>query len=243
MNVLSAMAGISDGEFCKKFAKDNVDIITLGGFNIDLESFKAGLEVMAKGRKEFFTCPHHLSEDVTEFVQTIHDHNPSWNGKISANLRGTSVKSFNVLYENENVDILEINAHCRQEKMVEAGTGEAILKNKKFLNELMEEVTTNSGKEISVKIRTNVDGVDTLEIVDILNSYDIDYLHVDATLPGVEHADYDMINRISNHTNIHIIGNNNVKTRQDYEKMIDSGASSVSVARAALEDKVDEIFI
>ena len=43
MNVLSAMAGISDGEFCKKFTKQNVDIITLGGFNMDLPCFKAGL--------------------------------------------------------------------------------------------------------------------------------------------------------------------------------------------------------
>ena len=27
MNVLSAMAGICDGEFCKKFTKENIDII------------------------------------------------------------------------------------------------------------------------------------------------------------------------------------------------------------------------
>jgi len=63
MNVLSAMAGINDGEFCKKFTKQGVDIITLGGFNMDVPTFKAGLENISKyDRKEFFTCPHHISE-------------------------------------------------------------------------------------------------------------------------------------------------------------------------------------
>lgn len=242
MNVISAMAGINDGTFCKEFAKDNVDIITLGGFNTDLESFKAGLETMAKGRKEFFTCPHHLSEDITEFVEEIRGHNPSWNGKISVNLRATEVKSYSVVYANENVDIIEINAHCRQPKMVEAGCGQALLTDTARLQEVLEEVTTNSNKEVSLKIRTNVEDVKMKELLDIINSYKLDYLHVDATLPGVEHADYDAINMITSNTDIHVIGNNNVKTRSDYEKMIESGASSVSIARSAREGKVDEIF-
>ncbi len=242
MNFLSAMAGINDGEFCKKFTKQGVDVITLGGFNLDLDTFKAGLENMGQDRKEFFTCPHHISEDIDEFIDTITDYNPSWKGKISVNLRASEAASYGVLYKNKQIDIFEINAHCRQKPMLEAGTGQALLTNTTLLEEMLEEVTTNSRKEVSVKIRANVENVDTLKIVELINSYNVDYLHVDAMNPGIDEADYDIINRISSNTDIHIIGNNSVTTREDYLKMIESGADSVSVARVALNGDINHIF-
>ena len=244
MNVLSAMAGINDGEFCKKFTKQGVDLITLGGFNMDVPTFKAGLENISKyDRKEFFTCPHHISEDLTEFIDVIRNYNPQWKGKISVNLRAANHEPFSLLYNNENIDILEINAHCRQVPMLEAKTGQALLSNTKVLGDMLEEVTTNSGKEISVKIRANVEGVDTLEIVEFIESYNVDYLHVDAMNPGVDGADYDILNKICGKTSIHVIGNNSVRSHEDYLKMLDNGAESVSVARAALEGDIDHIFM
>ena len=39
MNVLSAMAGITDGNFCKKFTKENIDIVTISGYNSDLKTY------------------------------------------------------------------------------------------------------------------------------------------------------------------------------------------------------------
>lgn len=243
MNVLSAMAGINDGEFCKKFTKQGVDVITLGGFNMDVPTFKAGLENMTNNRKEFFTCPHHLSEDIDEFISFIREYNPKWKGKISANLRATTPEPYALLYNNDNIDILEINAHCRQAPMLEAKTGQYLLSNPKTLGDMLEEVTTNSNKEVSVKIRANVEGVNPLEIVELIESYNVNYLHVDATNPGVDCADYDILNEICGKTSTHVIGNNSVRTREDYQKMLENGAESVSVARAALEGDVDHIFI
>ena len=244
MNVLAAMAGINDGEFCKKFTQQGVDIITLGGYNIELDTFKAGLEIMTgdDDRKEFFTCPHHLSEDITEEINIIREYNPSWDGKISVNLRGIDPAAFKIVYPNENIDIIEVNAHCRQEPMLKANAGQKLLEDTSQLSKILEEVTSNSGKEISVKIRSNVENVDTLKIIELINSYDVDYIHVDATNPGVMLADYDMINKISQNTDIHIIGNNSVTTHDDYLKMLDNGADSVSVARAALNGDIKEIF-
>lgn len=243
MNVLSAMAGINDGEFCKKFTGQGVDVITLGGFNMDVPTFKAGLENITNGRKEFFTCPHHLSEDLDEFIATIRDYNPEWKGKISVNLRATTPEPFALLYNNDNIDIIEINAHCRQAPMLEAKTGEYLMANPKILEDMIEEVTSNSDKEVSVKIRANVEGVNTMEIVEMIETYDVDYLHVDATNPGVDSADYDILNKICANTSMHVIGNNSVRTREDYLKMLDSGAKSVSVARVALEGDIDHIFM
>lgn len=242
MNVLSAMAGINNGEFCKKFTNQGVDIITLGGFNLDLETFKAGLENMTNDRKEFINCPHHVSEDISEDVKIIKEYNPTWKGKISVNLRASQKDSFKVLYGNEDIDIFEINAHCRQQPMLDAGTGQALLQNTNLLGEMLEEITSKCKKEVGVKIRSNVEGVNTLEIVELLNSYNIQYLHVDAMKIGKQEADYDIINKIASNTSIHIIGNNSVTSREDYEKMLESGASSVSVARAAQNGDISHIF-
>lgn len=242
MNVLSAMAGINDGEFTKKFTKQGVDLITLGGFNLDLETFKAGLENMTNDRKEFFTCPHHISEDIDEFIETIREYNPSWNGKISVNLRASSADSFAVLYKNKNIDIFEINAHCRQDPMIEAGTGQVLLSNTDLLGNMLEEVTANSNKDIGVKIRANVDGIDTLSVVELIESYNVKYLHVDCMKPGVDEADYDVLNKIAAQSSMHIIGNNSVRSHEDYMMMMENGADSVSVARAALEGDISHIF-
>lgn len=242
MNVLAAMAGISDGEFCKKFTKQNVDIITLGGYNIDLETFKAGLENSVSDRQEFITCPHHLSEDIDEQIEIIRKYNPKWKGLISANLRGVRAESFNAVYKNENIDIIEINAHCRQPATVEAGSGEALLKNTDVLYEIIDSVTSNMDCDVSVKIRANVEGVDTLDIVEHIETYPVKYLHVDAFNPGVNEADYDIINKIASQSNLHLIGNNSVTNYDAYQKMLDSGADSVSVARIAMDGDLTNIF-
>lgn len=242
MNVLSAMAGINNGEFCKEFTKQGADVITLGGFNLDLETFKAGLENMKNNRKEFINCPHHVSEDISEDVKIIREYNPSWKGKISVNVRASTKDSFKLLYGNSNIDILELNAHCRQEPMLDAGTGQALLQNTSLLCEMLEELTSNCKKEVGVKIRANVEGVNTLEIVELINTYNIQYLHIDAMKPGTMEADYDILNKIASNTNIHIIGNNSVTTRKDYEKMLENGANSVSVARAAMNGNIQHIF-
>ncbi len=242
MNVLSAMAGINDGEFCKKFTEQNVDILTLGGYNIDLDTFKAGLENSVKDRQEFITCPHHLSEDIDEQINIIKEYNPKWKGEISANLRAVSADSFKAIYKNTQLDIAEINAHCRQPATQEVGAGQALLKNEKTLLEMIEALCENTKFDISVKVRANVEGVDTLKVVEAIESYPVKYLHVDAYNPGIDEPDYDIINKIASVTNMHLIANNSVTSREVYDKMLECGADSVSVARAALDGDITHIF-
>lgn len=236
------MAGITDGEYCKKFTKQNVDIITIGGFNADLQTFKAGLENGANKRKEFLTCPHHLPEDLYEQSEIIHNYNPKWNGLISANIRATKPEAFETLTDVKGIDIIEVNAHCRQIPTVTSGGGQALLENPTILSSILDYLDDKMKKDVSVKIRCNVPNVNTLEIMDIISSHNVKYLHIDATNPGIDTADYDCLNKISNHCNMHIIGNNSVKTHDDYVKMLDNGADSVSVARASLEGDLTKIF-
>lgn len=242
MNVLSAMAGITDGNFCKKFTEEYMDIVTIGGYNSDLETYNAAMENSKNNRKEFLIHPNDLSAEISDQIRIIKAYNPSWQGLVNVNVRATRPESLRILRDNKDIDILEINAHCRQKAIERIGAGQALLKNEVMLSEILEEVSTYKNYDIGVKIRANVEGVDTLKIIELIESYDVEYLHVDATNPGIMEADYDIIRQISSNTGMHLIGNNSVTTRDDYLKMIKSGADSVSVARCSLEKSLTSIF-
>ncbi|MDO5851314.1 MAG: tRNA-dihydrouridine synthase [Methanobacteriaceae archaeon] len=240
MKVLSAMAGINDGEYCKKFTKQGIDILTIGGYNADKKSFQAALKIISEGRKEFLTCPNHLSEELSSQADIIHNYNPQWNGKINANIRSSDPKTYNKLSKIQNIDIIEVNAHCRQEPMKEAMCGESLLHNTMLLKDILSNFSGDC--EISVKIRCNVKNVDIFKIIELIESYNVDYLHVDAMKPNIMHADYELLEKICNFTKLHVIGNNSVTCYYDYLKMLNTGVNSVSIARASLNGNVTSIF-
>ena len=56
---------------------------------------------------------------------------------------------------------------------------------------------------------------------------------------GVMDADFDLIREIANETDIFIIGNNSINSIQQAEKMLNAGASGISIARAAIKGRLD----
>ena len=241
MNMIAAMAGITDSNFLKQYMKDNIDIITLGGYSCHNETYNAARKIVDRGRCEFIVKPEDLADHINCEVNKLRNYKPKWKGKICANIRATNPESFKNL-DNCNVDIIEVNAHCRQPEMIKAKTGQTLLGDIKRLEAIIEYVCDNLKCELSLKMRANVDNIDTIEIIEMLESYPIQYIHIDAMKPGVMMADLDIINTISNITSKHLIGNNSVKTHKDYINMINSGADSVSIARAAVNCDIDEIF-
>lgn len=238
------MAGITDGEYCKKFTRGNVDAVTIGGYNIDDRSLSAARQIVSTSdRLEFIHDISYISDEITRQVAIIRDYNKSWTGRVFVNVRLSSEESIKNIYDTSDMDVIEVNCHCRQTPMLNAGCGQRLLHDTDKLIRIIEAITKYMGCEISVKIRTNVRGTNTIDLIKKLEKHDITYLHVDATKPLVAQADYDMIKKIKQHTTHHIIGNNNVKTRKDYEKMMEHGADSVSIARESLKDNVDKIFI
>ena len=71
----------------------------------------------------------------------------------------------------------------------------------------------NVGCEVSVKIRANVDDVDTLKIACLIDDAGADYLHIDAMKKGVFDADYNLLKEICNNVQIRVIGNNSVNSK------------------------------
>ncbi len=116
-----------------------------------------------------------------------------------------------------------------------------MLTNLNKLNDFVSEVVKKlkSKQKVSVKVRANVQGVDSVNIAKTVEKAGADYLHIDAMKPGFPTADFDIIKKIANETNIFIIGNNSITDIESGQKMINSGASGISIGRAAINGKLN----
>ena len=206
------MAGITNAEFAMKLIPYGFDTVTIGGYNTDNESIDACEKIIARGRKEFNFPKEEIYEVIENEVNTIKD---IFDVTVSANLRGTTPDPLIEISKIPNLDIIEINCHCRQEELVAVGC------------------------EVSMKMRANVEGVDNLAIAKLAEDCGVDYLHIDAMKKGVRDADFDLIKQIADNINIFIIGNNSINSIAQAEKMLNAGANGISIARAAIKGKLD----
>ena len=107
------------------------------------------------------------------------------------------------------------------------------------LEDFISQVVDNVDCEVSVKIRANVEGIDTLDIADLIEKAGATYLHVDAMKKGVFDADWELLKKISDNTNIKVIGNNSVNSEENVKKMIDCGVDGFSIARSVISGNLD----
>lgn len=233
IEVLAPMAGITDGAFCRGLSTYGFDMVTLGGYNTDKSTIKAGQKILARGRPEFDIKEEEFIAHIEEQTLLVKDH-PSWNGVVSVNLRATTPDPIIEVSKLNNVDVVEINAHCRQHEITELGCGQALLQDDFQLEKFTREVVQKAKSQVSVKIRANAPGIDDLKIAKAIECSGADYIHVDAMKPGFDHADYDIIEKIHHETSIFLIGNNSIRDVESAQKMLAAGADGISIARATL---------
>ena len=107
------------------------------------------------------------------------------------------------------------------------------------LKEFISQIVNNVDCEVSVKIRANVDGIDTLKVAQLIGDAGADYLHIDAMKKGVFDADYSLVKEISDNTDVKVIGNNSLNCEENIEKMIAAGVYGFSIARAVISGNLD----
>ncbi len=229
------MAGITNAEFAMKLIPYGFDTVTIGGYNLDAPSIEACAKIIERGRKEFNYPQDKVIGQIEHETKTIKE---NFKVCVSANLRSTTPGPVIEASRIRDLDIVEINCHCRQEELTQVGCGQAMLL-RDDLEDYIREVVKNADSMVSLKMRANVEGVDNLEIAKIAEDAKVDYLHVDAMKKGVFDADFDLIRQLADETNLFIIGNNSVNSRQQAQKMLDSGAKGFSIARAAIKGKLD----
>lgn len=236
IKVVAPMAGITNSTFLNKVIPFGFDVATLGGYSLDAQTIEASRKIIERGRKEFvfpldetFT---HIENEVAS-IKRVHS-----NVKVSANVRATTPQPIIELDNINNLDIIEINCHCRQEEITNIGCGQEMLK-RDDLSDFISQVVDNVNCEVSVKIRANVDGVDTLKIASLIEDCGADYLHIDAMKKGVFEADWKLLEEISNNVNINVIGNNSVNSLENAKKMIETGVDGFSIARSVISGNLD----
>ncbi len=236
IKVVAPMAGITDANFLNKVVPFGFDVATLGGYSLDNPTIEASQKIIERGRKEFhFPLDEifsHIEHEV-DSIKMVHN-----NVKVSANVRSTTPQPIIDVGNIKNLDIVEINCHCRQEEILSIGCGQEMLK-RDDLKDFISQVVSNVSSEVSVKIRANVDGIDTLKIANIVEDAGADYLHIDAMKKGIFDADYELLKNICDNTNIKVIGNNSVDSIENVEKMIDTGVAGFSIARAVISGNLN----
>ncbi len=236
LKVVAPMAGITNADFLNKVIPYGFNVATLGGYSLDNPTIEASEKIIERGRKEFVfpsdTIFNHIESEVSS-IKKVHN-----DVKVSANVRATTPQPIIEVGKINDLDIVEINCHCRQEEILAVGCGQEML-TRRDLGDFISQVADNVDCEVSVKIRANVEGVDTLNVACIIEDAGADYLHIDAMKKGVFEADWELLTEICDNTNIKVIGNNSVNSEENVKKMIDTGVDGFSIARSVISGNLD----
>ena len=225
------MAGITNAEFLNKVIPYGFDVVTLGGYSLDEKTIQASQKIIERGRKEFHFELDEIIPHIENEVNNIKKIHP--NVSVSANVRSVSPEPIIEASKIKNLDIIELNCHCRQQEITSIGCGQEMLK-RPDLAEFISQIVDNTKNKVSVKIRANINGINTLDIAQIIEDAGADFLHLDAMNPNVFDADWKLLENVCENTNIKVIGNNSIDSIDKIKKMYQCGVYGFSIARAII---------
>ena len=215
---IAAMAGTVDAAYVAARA-EHVGMAFIGGYSIDPPTIAASRRMAGAGRCEFLP-----GDPVSELGRQA-DLLAALPVVGGVNLRASTPGALSDLAGSLGDRVLyEIDAHCRQAPMVEAGSGEFLLHHPDLLVEMVRALASE-GVLVSVKIRAGVAESDP-KLARRLWEAGADLLHVDLMDAG-----YAKIRQIRNASPIMIIANNSMHTFDRVMEMFSHGADFVSLAR------------
>ena len=138
-------------------------------------------------------------------------------------------------------DVIDLNIGCPASKVLALGGGGALLKSPKKVEEILEKLNTLK-TPISCKIRLGVDDkhINCLEIAKIAEKAGCCAIavHPRTLVQGYSgKADWGYIKKIKENVSIPVIGNGDVNSELDAERMLNTtGCDYVMIGRAAMKD-------
>jgi tRNA-dihydrouridine synthase B len=142
--------------------------------------------------------------------------------------------------EEENPNLIDINAGCWVKNVVGQGCGSALLKDPPFMQQLVREVVNSTSLPVTVKTRLGWDesSIQILEVARRMEEAGAVALTVHCRTRKAGHsgeADWSWIPRIKEVVSLPVILNGNVLTAQDVKKAFDeTGADGIMIARGAI---------
>ncbi|HWQ65735.1 MAG TPA: methanogenesis marker 9 domain-containing protein [Methanospirillum sp.] len=215
---VSSMAGITDGAYIRGRA-GHIGIGFIGGYAIDTKTISAARIIHETGREEFL--PQDPVSEIIAQIAQIQD-----TGVIpGANIRTSDVNALVHLAQAIGDRIIyEIDAHCRQQPMIDAGCGEYLLHHQEHLIAYVQALKI-AGVIVSVKIRAGV-ATDDAALTRLLWKAGADIIHVDLMDYG-----HTKLRDIRNASPVFLIANNGITHFDKAKEMFAHGADMVSLAR------------
>ncbi len=223
---LASLSGRSDAAWARA-AADHVGAAFLGGIAVDEPTRSAARAMEHRDRDEFLPAdPIAFVDDQLAALADV-PLTPGFNVRAvetDAIRRVASVCA-------DHHAVVEVNAHCRQTEMCDAGAGQSLLRDAARLREQVA-AANETGAHVSVKLRTEVPGVDLPSLAADLDGAGADVLHVDAMdSEGV-------IGEVVEATSCFVIANNEVRDRDSVVEYLEYGADAVSVGRPSDDPRV-----
>lgn len=139
--------------------------------------------------------------------------------------------------EDRDFDILDINMGCPVPKVVNNGEGSALMKNPKLAGEIVQAITRAIQKPVTVKIRKGFTKEDcnAVEVAKILEQSGASAIAVHGRTREQYYSgqsDMNIITQVKNAVSIPVIGNGDIMTPLDAERMLqETGCDGIMLAR------------
>lgn len=156
---------------------------------------------------------------------------------------GASIKSMveaAKIAEEENPDIIDINAGCWVKNVVGCGAGAGLLKDPAYMQQMTSEIVKSVNKPVTVKTRLGIDSssINILEVAKRMEDSGIQALtlHCRTRVQGHKgDADWEWINKVKEVINIPVILNGNILTCNDgISAFTETNANGIMIARGAI---------
>ena len=223
---LASLSGRSDAEWARA-ASEFAGAAFLGGIALDEPTRDAACRMVERDREEF------LPENPLAFVDDQLAALADAPLRAGFNVRASEPEPIRAAAAvcAERDAVVEVNAHCRQEEMCAAGAGESLLREPDRLVEYVA-AAAETGATVSVKVRTELAGVDLPAVAARLDDAGADVLHVDAMDSEAVIAD------VVDATDAVVVANNGVRDRETVREYLAHGADAVSVGRPSDDPRV-----
>ena len=213
--ILSPMAKVNDVAFrvlCRKYGADIV------------YSEMTNTDALLRG-----------NEKTIEMTNTVKEEKPN-----GIQLFGTNLKSiaYGTKFVQDKCDVIDFNFGCPAPKITKQGAGSALMLEPKKVYNIVKTMVDNSSLPITSKIRAGYSEKNYLEVAKMIEKAGASAItiHPRTKIQGYSgKADWDCIKVLKENLSIPVIGNGDVRSKQDADKMFEQvGCDSIMIARGAL---------
>jgi len=158
--------------------------------------------------------------------------------QIFGNKLDELLKSAKIL--EHKFDIIDINCGCPAYKLVQIGAGSEMLKKPEEIKNIITELSSKINKPITIKIRSGIDDkhINAMEIARIAEKSGASAITIHARTQKQGYsgkADWDLIKKVKQSVKIHVIGNGDIFTPEDFKKRLEeTNCDYIMIARGAI---------